>query len=150
MSPTKRRSLSFCHESVGRRHRQVVVGRLLDEHNRNWEYSIVPPSTNDVARLIGLVQMAPRRQGRFELEGGDKTRRGMAWLGRRTDVRTASFDDTAFKPQQRLLRSFLFFTTVGSREFSSPRFQPAFGSSYAYLEGLSGTHAFIEVVVGMG
>jgi len=33
-----------------------TIGRLLDEHNRNWEHSIVPPSTNDVARLIGSVQ----------------------------------------------------------------------------------------------
>jgi len=39
---------------------------------------------------------------------------------------------------------------LGSREFSSPRFQPAFGSSYAYLEGLSRSAKNIEVVVSMG
>lgn len=33
-----------------------TVGRLLDEHKRKWEHSIVPPSANDVQRLIGSVQ----------------------------------------------------------------------------------------------
>ena len=36
------------------------------------------------------------------------------------------------------------------QEFSSPRFQPAFDSSYAYLEGLSRSAENIEVVVSMG
>jgi hypothetical protein len=33
-----------------------TVGRLLDEHKRNWEHSIVPPSINHVTRFIGSVQ----------------------------------------------------------------------------------------------
>jgi len=33
-----------------------TIGRLLDEHKRKWEHSIVPPSTNDVNRFIGGVQ----------------------------------------------------------------------------------------------
>ncbi len=32
------------------------IGRLLDEHKRKWEHSVVPPFTNDVTRLIGSVQ----------------------------------------------------------------------------------------------
>jgi hypothetical protein len=33
-----------------------TIGRLLDEHKRKWEHSIVPPSINNVSRFIGSVQ----------------------------------------------------------------------------------------------
>jgi hypothetical protein len=32
------------------------IGRLLDEHKRKWEHSIVPPSASDINRFVGSVQ----------------------------------------------------------------------------------------------
>ena len=46
----KERAFFVTNQSEG------TIARLLDEHKRKWEHSIVPPSVFNISRLVGSIQ----------------------------------------------------------------------------------------------